>query len=269
MTHAIKHKLASGRLGFAPLGLFLGAVIVAEVWVLWPPLRPEEPLYLRPRTTLAGYRFETVPLNVNISVILGTTNILNGHFFDTQSNRVSVFQAEWAPGQGTGANVFGHTPEICWVGSGFRTVQQDQPDELAMPFAGMWIPFQCRVMQHPALSLPEITVWAVCWDGRWDCLQFYPPYQTEECVLPPPALKQFGRILKNRLEVIRRLSYIRPAHNGRKQFIRLSKPIMTDSKTALQELEQFAAVWLPTSGPSEATIDNTDGSSQRFLKHSD
>jgi hypothetical protein len=191
-----------------------------------------------------------VALGATVLKSLATTNLLNGHFFDARSNRVSVFSAAWQPGQGTGGNVFGHTPEICWVGAGFRTIRAGEPDHLALHLAGRSIPFQCRVLQHPELPTPEITLWAACLDGRWDDITFGAPTDMSEGTPTLVAFVQgFWRTVTTRWAGLRRLFEQPFTQNARKQFLRFSKPLTTDPQRALRELEQFATLWLEQSHP--------------------
>ena len=232
------------------LGLFVLAVLGTAVWVRWPRPAPEDRLFLRARDRIPGYHFQPVALGATVSETLATTNLLNGHFFDARSNRVSVFSAAWQPGQGTGGNVFGHTPEICWVGAGFRTIRAGEPDHLALHLAGRSIPFQCRVLQHPELPTPEITLWAACLDGRWDDITFGAPTDMSEGTPTLVAFVQgFWRTVTTRWAGVRRLFEQPFTQNARKQFLRFSKPLTTDPQRALRELEQFATFWLEQSHP--------------------
>ena len=232
------------------LGLFVLAVLGTAVWVRWPRPAPEDRVFLRARDRIPGYHFQPVALGATVSETLATTNLLNGHFFDARSNRVSVFSAAWQPGQGTGGNVFGHTPEICWVGAGFRTIRAGEPDHLALHLAGRSIPFQCRVLQHPELPTPEITLWAACLDGRWETYRFSPsPDLSKESTTISTYAKQSWTYAINRWESLRCLIEQPFTQDARKQFLRFSKPLTTDPQRALRELEQFATFWLEQSHP--------------------
>ena len=227
------------------LGLFALAVVGTAVWVRWPRPVPEGRVFLRARDRIPGYHFQPVMLGTAVPETLATTNLFNGHFFDAQSNRVSVFSAAWDPGQGTGGNVFGHTPEICWVGAGFRTVRAGEPDQLALHVAGRSIPFQCRVLQHPELPTPEITLWAACLDGRWDDITLGAPPDMPVGSQPLMTyLRGFWRTITTRWAGVRRLIQQPFTQNARKQYLRFSKPLTTDPQTALKDLERFAGLWL-------------------------
>jgi hypothetical protein len=189
-------------------------------------------------------------LGSRIAETLATTNLFNGHFFDSHSNRISVFEAQWQAGQGNGGNLFGHTPEICWAGQGFRTVRFGEPSQVFLSLAGRRIPFQCRVLRHPDLPTPEITLWAACLDGRWDDILFGPPPNlNDEAATVGTYLQEVGRTFTTRWASVRRLVQQPYTVGARKQFIRFSMPLHTGWEPALVELERFAQQWLDARPP--------------------
>ena len=236
---------ARGFRRWMPFAFFGLAVLGTAIWARLPTMRTEDPVYLHAQREIAGYRFQEVPLGNQVADTLATTNLLNGHFFDARSNRVSVFRASWEPGQGTGGNVFGHTPEICWVGNGFQTLRLGEPAQVLMGFSGRMIPFQCRVLRHPGLPLPEIALWAACIDGQWDGVEFGSPPHLPEGSAPVHAYAQeTWRTVVTRWASLRRLLHRRFTQNAQKQFIRFSQPVTTDWQAALTDLERFAHQWL-------------------------
>lgn len=232
------------------LALFGVSVFGTGFWIRTQTRPAHDPLFLTARHQIPGYQFQEVPLGAQVAETLATTHLFNGHFFDSHSNRVSVFEAQWPAGQGTGGNIFGHTPEICWVGQGFRTVRLSEPSQVFLNFAGRRISFQCRVLRHPQLPTPEITLWAACVDGRWDDVLLGPPLNlNDEAVTVGTYLQEVGRTLTTRWASVRRLVQ-NPFHVGaRKQFIRFSMPLNSGWEPALVELERFAHQWLQPQGP--------------------
>ena len=235
---------------FITLALFGVSVFGTGFWIRTQTRPPLDPLFLTAHHQLLGYQFQEVPLGAQVAETLATTHLFNGHFFDSHSNRVSVFEAQWQAGEGTGGNLFGHTPEICWVGQGFRTVRFNEPSQVFLSFAGRPIPFQCRVLRHPQLPTPEITLWAACVDGRWDDVLLGPPPNLNDGAVTVGAyLQEVGRTLTTRWASVCRLVQ-NPFHVGaRKQFIRFSMPLNTGWEPALIELERFAHQWLEPQGP--------------------
>lgn len=244
-----------GRTFPLPLILFGLAILGTVVWVQSQSRSPQEPLFIEARREIPGYGFTPVALGSQVTQTLATTRLFNGHFFDGHSNRVSVFSADWPRGQGDGGNVFGHTPEICWVGAGFRTVRQGEPSQVFVAVGGRSIPFQCRILKHPDLPTPEITLWAACIDGRWDDIEFgAPPHQGDGSAVVVGYLQEVGRTLSTRWASVRRL-VLHPYPSGaRKQFVRFSIPLTTEWPGALAALERFAPLWLevtPKTDPIE------------------
>jgi hypothetical protein len=236
----------SGAYRSLPALLLFGlAVVGTALWAWIPRPPPRDPVFLKARQEIPGYRFQPIPLGQQVAETLATPNLLNGHFWDARSNRVSVFQASWQPGQGIGANIFGHTPEICWVGAGFRTLHLGEPSQVALSFSDRSIPFQCRILKHPDLATPEITVWAACLDGHWDDIVYgSPPDLTQGSATLSAYLQASWRTVVTRVGSIRRSVKHPVTQNARKQFVRFSHPLTTDWQTALADLERFAQLWL-------------------------
>ena len=186
-----------------------------------------------------------MPLGERVSGILATTNLLNGHFLGARANRISVFQASWEAGHGTRAEVLGHTPELCWVGRGFRVQHMGEPTEVLFGISDRLIPFQCRIFQDPTTGNPEITIWAVSLDGRWDEIVYgIPPELVDGMDRPSTYAGEFLRALVTRWDFLRRSMNHPFTQSARKQFVRLSQPLTGDWQTAIQELEIFAQQWL-------------------------
>ena len=234
----------AGWTRWAPVWMFGLAVLGTWIGVQSRIRPPQNPVFFIGRTEMPGYRFQAVPLGEQVAEMLATTRLLNGHFFDSRSNRVSVFQADWKDGEGDG-NALGHTPEICWVGGGFRTVRQGEPSQVLVELAGHRVPFQCRILTHPGLPTPEITLWAACIDGRWNDVLLGPPADMGK---PGTTLRSYvrdvGRTLSTRWAAVRRVALQPFAISGPKQFIRLSLPVTHEWPSALADLERFAQAWL-------------------------
>jgi hypothetical protein len=238
---------------WVPVWMFGLAVLGTWIGVQSRIRSPEDPLFFARRSEVPGYRFQEVPLGQRVVEVLSTTQLLNGHFFDARSNRISVFQADWKAGDGDGGTVFGHTPDICWVGGGFRTVHLGESSQVFIELAGHQVPFQCRILTHPGLPTPEITLWAACIDGRWDDVLLGPPADMGK---PDFTLHFYLLDLKQKLSTcmaaLRRLALHPLAVSGPKQFVRLSLPVTDGWTAALADLEKFAQAWLVPVDPEVA-----------------
>lgn len=238
-------RWGAGWARWVPLGVFGLAVVGTSIGVQSRIHPPDNPLFFKGRTEMPGYRFQEVPLGQQAAKSLAATRLLNGHFFDSRSDRVSVFKADWKAGEGDGSNVFGHTPELCWVGSGFKTVRLGEPLQVFLELAGQRVPFQCRILTHPGLPTPEITLWAASVDGRWDDVSLGVPADIGQ---PDTTLRSYlrdvGRTLWTRWAAVRRLVLQPISVSGPKQFVRLSSPVTDGWTVALADLEKFAQAWL-------------------------
>jgi len=232
------------RTVFIPLIVFGLAVLGTRLWIQSHTRPPENPVFLTARHEIPGYRFVPVALGSQVEVSLSASELFNGHFFDARSNRVSVFAAYWLPGQGD-INSVGHTPEKCWVGTGFRIEPHGEPSQVLISMAGREIPFQCRILKHPDLGAPEITLWAACIAGRWDGIPYEPPL---EQLNNAPTVRERLRALwvsyERRWVFFCEYIHLRSTPTARKQFVRFSIPLTTEWQPALAELEAFAHQWL-------------------------
>jgi hypothetical protein len=226
------------------LSLFYLAVIGPGLWVQSRRSLPEDQFFLSVRREVPGWRFLPVALATQTRRILEASELFNGHFLDASSNRVSVFAADWQPGQGN-LDSLGHTPEKCWVGTGFQIVPFGGPSQLAISVGGRQIPFQCRVLRHSDLAVPEITIWVACIDGQCDEIPYEPPLQ--QIGDSYDFRVQYLTLLaayKNRWAFFCKRVLVRSNPTARKQFVRLSAPMTTEWQPALVELAAFAKRWL-------------------------
>jgi hypothetical protein len=229
---------------FFLLTVFGLAVMSPRIWIQSHARPPQNPLFLKARREIQDYQFISVLLGPQVEKSLSTTEIFNGHFIDARSQRVSVFVGNWQPGQGDMSSVT-HTPEGCWVANGFRILPYDGPSQLSISIGGRQIPFQCRVLKHSDLVAPEITLWAVCIDGRWEDITYEPTLEQIEDTYT--VVDKFQNMLvsyMNRWACFCERVLLRSNPTARKQFIRLSAPMTTEWQPALVELAAFANRWL-------------------------
>jgi hypothetical protein len=227
--------------------LFLICTLGPSMWsmVNSNKLSKNQQIFCFPKRSLDNYKYFPVHLEDAVSESLGTTNLLNGHFFDYESNRVSVFVATWLPGEGTIGNIFAHNPEVCWVAAGFQTQHLGEVDILQITNSGKTIPFQCRILKSPSMRYPEITIWAICIDGKWDELEFgSPPNMQTEIATVEDYVKAAFRSIKVRAIAVHRLLAQPTSMNCHKQIIRISKPLDSTWTDAINKLSLFLEEWL-------------------------
>jgi hypothetical protein len=241
----VPEQRKSRHAAFIPLVLFGLAVVGASLYIRMNMRPPRDPVFLTTRHEIPGFRFVPVALGSRSASILGTTNFFNGHFFDSRLRRVSVFSANWQPGDGNVISL-SHTPENCWTGNeGFQTLRLGESNQVFLFIRGRRISFQCRVLKHPAQQYPEIALWSAGIDGRWDILSSEPaPNLIDQQVTTIVFIHGLTRIIKERLSVFLKLTQDPLSPSASKQFVRLSTPLTTDWQTTISELERFAGQWL-------------------------
>jgi hypothetical protein len=221
-----------------PIIIFGIAIISPKLWLHSNFKRTKNPLFLQVNVEMPNFRYNSVALQSRVAEALGTSNLLNGHFFGQSSNRVSVFSAEWAEGQGDGGAFFVHTPQICWVGAGFRSVSMGEPPEWPISIAGRRIPFQCCILSHPNLRYPEIVLWAASVDGEWSDAVYVLPRDLsvgDEAIRD--KIKKIGNKIKRRIISFQNLLANPPPTKASKQFLRISMPLTADWRSGLGDLE--------------------------------
>lgn len=138
------------------------------------------PIWLSVRTNIAGYTFVPEPASDDVKQALGTEKIVSGTFVRTAEfvrtqesevsrqksaltsdirpltsetaplpDRVTVFLASWTARDKPGLTALQHTPDICWVGSGWKPIDTGQPPQLPIPLADSMSEFR---IQKPALT---------------------------------------------------------------------------------------------------------------------
>lgn len=220
---------------------FLSAAIMGPwAWFHVAPPAPEGGLRLEARTSLKGYRFQPEVLSDKVLGLLSTTNVHNGTFSGQGGRRsMTVFQADWSPGEGSGKTIVNHTPDVCWVNIGWRPIHVGQPDLLTFRVSGKEIPFECRAFESEG-RVRELVVWCTLINGE---------------VMGEPLrfrgeTKEGGRLVSalnlSRLAIGRFIQRIerRQPSSGYKQFCRFSTRLDGDPKELLDEMGRFASEWL-------------------------
>lgn len=245
--------------------LFAAAVSGAWAWFNTAP-PPEEPgIWLEVRTNLAGHTFTPEPLTKTAMDILATDDLVNGTFTpvgatepgsDPATQAIRVFRANWSAEKGTGMGVLGHTPDVCWVGGGWKPIELGQPKqvEIEIPVTSdatdpkdspktFKFPFECRVFRSPDGRSHELVLWCTLVSGR---------VLPEQSRFNPAQTGRGDLAQENRhLAAGRRLAAGYFATNvagrlrayGTKQFIRLSAPIKIADPESIKQLIDFGSTW--------------------------
>lgn len=220
--------------------LFALAVGGPWAWFHVAAPKPEGGVRLEARAELPGYTFRPEVLTEEVLGLLATTNVLNGSFYHRgEGRRVTVFKADWLPTEGVGKTVVNHTPDVCWVNSGWRPVEAGQPDLQTFRISDRAVPFECRVFEAPDRSR-EVIVWCTLVNGE---------AQTEPFRFRGDASRG-GRwraaLNLSRLAVGRFVARVERRYpaTGFKQFYRFSMRLEGDTRISLQQLSRFAGEWL-------------------------
>lgn len=221
--------------------LYLAGPGLAWAWYHLGSRPPSVRHVLRPRPVVAGYTFDAQPVGAAAIETLATTNLINGSF-RRGDEAFTVFAADWRAETAREMSVVQHTPDICWVGAGFRVLELGQPRSVTLELSGKPVPFECRVFQAPGAEVPEMTVWSTLVGGRFLEEGFRFSANTSTNNLGGEGALDRARV--RGANMFLRALRLREPSNGSKQFVRFSLPVRDDWRAALKAIETFAPLWL-------------------------
>jgi hypothetical protein len=232
---------------------FVLCVIVPIIW-----FRPGEQtgIWLRVHTNVVNYKFSPSAVEPNVVRVLRTTNILQGTFVpllkpassgeqeSDSSQRISLFLASWSGAANQPMTMFDHTPDICWPNAGWSSTDLGQPFEtwVSLPIrqtvttiSGLdsdleviQIPCAIRIFAMASTQEKEMVLWCPIVGGR--------VVRTSSIDALSISWSRAGEFMQSTATRVRA--------RGAKQYLRLSIPVNTDWRSALQLLREFAATHL-------------------------
>lgn len=234
------------RVLLPPLAL---AVALAVVWVFpsfWYTNRGSAPRqWLAERTELPGWKYRPVPVDQSAEKILVADRMVNGEFKSGAGAEVRVFSAKRYDEKANEIGLFIHTPDRCWIDSGWRMEPESEPTVRLIELHGMRIQAERRIYRYGELR--ELVYFFGLQDGQ-------PlPYRLDHYLstgrrssgggeasrdfIRATDLHFWGRLwdsFKSRREV-----------RGPKQFVRISTALgAEDVRAADERLEKFLHEWL-------------------------
>jgi len=232
------------------LGLFFGLIVAARAWFWSAPSTPTEFLRFTVNREPAQWKFIAEPVGDVAQGILATTNLFNGIFVGPKDQRIIVFAAHWLAESSEAMSVVQHTPDICWVGAGWKPSLVGQPERVQLTVGDRTVPFECRVFTPPSGHGQELVVWCTLVGGalmqetdRWSIEQ---STEVESRTRFDWAARRVGanQFVKNFLQRRRGI--------GEKQFVRFSTSMTDGWEAALERLKSFAPQWLELSSSQSA-----------------
>lgn len=237
------------------LAVFLAAVSGTWAWFHVGPV-PETSLnrlWLTARTNLSGCGWLPEQISADAAQILEADRLVNGRLILTNQATeavYSVFTADWVATESKPLNVARHTPDVCWVGAGWRPINLGAPQQVFVRVASpaaprseetlQSLPFECRTFQSPNSARVELVIWCALLNGapvaegrRW---------RVEDDSAVDPLLRLQNSARRSALSQFLQGVQRRVPGNRTKQFLRLSMPSHTDANIneAVRELTTFA-----------------------------
>ena len=258
---------------FAFAALFLACVVGVWVW-FHPELagdaasksRAFSYLQISVETNLPGFDYVAQPLEQSELETLSTTNIVNG-LFQAQGSRAvpgvlrdsgfRVFFATWQANSGQGLAVVQHTPDICWIGAGWKPVDLGQPKQITLSFplglpaskavnapesTAIQLPFECRVFQSPGGKTRELVIWCTLVGGQVlsESGVFNEVFKQRNADSAFPQIRQGAPARRLSAGYFWEAVRQRRATRGIKQFVRLSSTLTGDYPATIKDLQASA-----------------------------
>lgn len=225
--------------------LFFGLIVAARAWFWSAPSTPTEFLRFTVNREPANWKFVPEPVGEVAQGILATTNLFNGTFVGPEGQRITAFAAHWLAESSEAMSVVQHTPDICWVGAGWKPSLAGQPERVQLAVGERAIPFECRVFTPPGGHGQELVLWSTLVGGslieetdRWSIEQ---STEVDSRTRWDWAGRRVGanQFVKNVLQRRRGV--------GEKQFVRFSTSMTDGWQAALERMKTFAPLWLELS----------------------
>jgi len=223
--------------------LFFGATGGAWAWYHVAPKQFPVSYRFVAREKVPGWTFKPEAVSREVTDVLATTNLVNGTYQSVSGRRITAFMGTWDAGNPKQLAVVSHSPDVCWVGAGWKPVPVDHPDKLTIDFGTDVLPFEARTFEAPGGRHRELTVWCTLVSGQVYEEQgrfLIQPGQADQSLL---ALKAAGARQLRRTQLIKAVRDRIPG-DGTKQFVRFSIEMPGDWRPALEELRTFGRAWL-------------------------
>lgn len=224
-------------------GLFLLATGGAWAWYHVAPKQFPVSYEFHPTNDIPGWTFTAEAISREATELLATTNLFNGQFSSRSGRKVTAFVGTWDAGNPKQLAVVSHSPDVCWVGAGWKPVAVNHPDKVLIEFGNDTVPFEVRTFEAPGGGHRELTLWCTLVSGQvYEEVGRFVIRQEDEA-LPINALKAAGARHTLKTKLLKAVLDRIPG-NGTKQFVRFSIPLRGDWEPVLEELKGFAKGWL-------------------------
>jgi hypothetical protein len=229
--------------------LFFGATGGAWAWYHVAPKTFAVSYRFAATNAVSGWTFRPEAVAAQAVEILATTNLFNGTFYTERGERVTVFMGTWDANNPQQLSVVAHTPEICWVGAGWKAVAAGHPEKLPLRYGTNTIPFEARTFLTPDGRSRELTVWCTLVSG-----QLFEETARFEYADSKDRLAQMDRAGRRTLKskLLKAVGDRIPG-DGTKQFVRFSTSAGSDWSASYALLGRFGERWLQLEAATSGT----------------
>jgi len=229
------------RIGLLLSALFILAVGGAWGWFHINPRQFDVSYRFIPVTQVQGWKYTETQVSKAVIETLATTNLVNGSFEGPHGERFTVFLGTWDGRDSKQLSVVAHSPDVCWVGAGWKPVPADLPERFTLRFGTNEIPFEVSLFEAPGGGFRELTVWCTLVGGQ--VYEERGRFVVQASGANERKLSAAGARHGLRSRIVRAIGDRIPG-NGTKQFVRFSMRAEANPKTSITKLSEFGTRWL-------------------------
>jgi Protein of unknown function (DUF3485) len=228
------------------IGLLLSALFFLAVGGAWGwfHISPREfPFSYRfiPVTQIQGWKYTEAQVTQAVIDTLATTNLVNGSFSGAKGEKFTVFLGTWDGRDSKQLSVVAHSPDVCWVGAGWKPVVADLPDKINIRFGTNEIPFEVSLFEAPGGGFRELTVWCTLVGGQ--VYEERGRFIVREAGNNERRLSAEGARHGLRSRIVRAVGDRIPG-SGTKQFARFSMRAEANLQASITKVTEFGTKWL-------------------------
>lgn len=258
---------------YLPLIVYATCLLGGKIWYLEHSNETEKvkvPFKIKFQSQFGNWNFVEEKLSESIMDRLGHGDIQNGFYTNQESSeRFYFFLGEWDPDNARQMSVVSHTPDICWVGAGWRPINLGQPDKtlFTLNINGesdalkhreneQQYFLETRVFEHALTQQKELAMWITIIDGRIvNEPRLFDLASSESNTIMDG--KSLGALRNSQNSIHRFLTAIqeRKTWNGKKLFYRVSAPVYEeDWESAYINVKHWIHLWFLSNTENKISI---------------
>jgi hypothetical protein len=188
-------------------------------------------------TNVTSMSFSPELLSESVLRLLAYPHYVNGSYKAIDGKIIRLFLVDWNQKIPHNLDVMRHTPDVCWVSSGWVPVTTISNTSLTLNVIETKLVFQSRVFATPSEKNHELVIWAALIGGR--TVAESPPSKYEHNINLPHIVRSFWARRRLDLYYLWRGISKRDTGDRSMQYIRLSTPISKVNRESITEISNY------------------------------